>query len=248
MDGTASKALYRRGLTLASRRSPVVLLLALALPLPCPESHPLPGSDLPTQPLAMSKEAPPAAAAAEETPARKSSVVPMIAAVVAGLAVGGGAGAFVVGPALAAGIAPAAAAPKIAHADGEEAEEGGEEADAAEGDAAAEPGAEGGVAGASPVHVIDNLVLNPAASGGTRFLLLTIAFEMKSPALVEALKARDAEVRDHVLNIVGAKSVEQLAEMATREALKGELADDLAKLLNKKKAVKKIYFPQFVIQ
>jgi len=39
-------------------------------------------------------------------------------------------------------------------------------------------------------------VLNPAASGGTRFLLLTVAFDMRTAALAAQLKTRDAEVRD----------------------------------------------------
>jgi flagellar FliL protein len=98
--------------------------------------------------------------------------------------------------------------------------------------------------------VIDNLVLNPAESGGQRFLLLTIAFELKDAAALEEMKARDAELRDAVLQSVGAKSVEYLADMARRDSLKAELRGVAGKLFPdaRKPVVRRIYFPQFVIQ
>jgi flagellar FliL protein len=92
-------------------------------------------------------------------------------------------------------------------------------------------------------------VLNPAQSGGTRFLLLTVAFELKDEATLEELKTRDAELRDAVLVTVGAKSVEFLSDMAVRDTLKNELRGVTAKLFPKKKnVIRRIYFPQFVIQ
>jgi flagellar FliL protein len=170
--------------------------------------------------------------------------VPVVLAVVVGIAAGGAGGAFFVGPLLAEGIAPktaATAAPAGDHG-GEGAEEGEEEQPAAE-------GKEGEGAAAKPVYTIDNLVLNPAQSGGTRFLLLTIAFELKDDATLEEMKTRDAELRDAVLVTVGAKSVEYLSDMAVRDTLKGELKSVAGKLFPKKKnAIHRIYFPQFVIQ
>jgi flagellar FliL protein len=90
-------------------------------------------------------------------------------------------------------------------------------------------------------------VLNPAESGGTRFLLLTIAFELTNQATHDAMKARDAELRDQILATIGNKTVDQLSNVAARDSLKGELRDVASKLF-KKKAVRRVYFPQFVIQ
>ena len=177
--------------------------------------------------------------------------LPFVLALVAGLAVGGGAGAFVVGPAMASGIAPAGAAPaprRAAAADAEHGDEGEEGAPAEEG--GEEGGEEEGEAKTveKPAYTIDNLVLNPAESGGTRFLLLTITFEVKDASMLDAMKARDSELRDAVLVSIGAKTVEQLADMTQREALKTELKTVTSKLFKKKGAVRRIYFPQFVIQ
>lgn len=175
-------------------------------------------------------------AADEASPGKGASKLMLILAVVGGIAAGAAAGAFAVGPLVAQKLVPHAAADSAKVAEGEE---GGEE-----------PG-EGkeGEGTAKPVHTIDNLVLNPAESGGQRFLLLTIAFELKDAATLDALKARDAELRDVVLQSVGAKSVEFLADMAHRDSLKSELKTVAGKLFpDKKGAVRRIYFPQFVIQ
>lgn len=173
--------------------------------------------------------------AADEAPKGKlASKLTVILAVVGGIAAGAAAGAFAVGPLVAQKLAPHAAV-----------------ADSAKADAADEEPAEDGTgeAAARPVHTIDNLVLNPAESGGQRFLLLTIAFELKDAETLDQLKARDAELRDVVLQTVGAKSVQFLADMTTRDSLKSELRTVAGQLFpEKKNVVRRIYFPQFVIQ
>ncbi|GLC25371.1 flagellar basal body-associated FliL family protein [Roseisolibacter agri] len=177
-------------------------------------------------------------AADEASPAKGASKLTLILAVVGGIAAGAAAGAFAVGPLVAQKLVPHAAAAAAA----------ADSAKLAEGEAEhGEEGAEG--AAAKPVHTIDNLVLNPAQSGGQRFLLLTIAFELKDAATLEAMKSRDAELRDVVLQSVGAKSVEYLADMAQRDSLKSELKTVAGKLFpDKKGVIRRIYFPQFVIQ
>ena len=98
------------------------------------------------------------------------------------------------------------------------------------------------------MHLIDNLVLNPAGTGGSRFLMLSTAIEFAESSQVEEMKTRDAEVRDIVLRVMGSRTIEQLSEMSNREIIKRELADSLGLLFKKKKAIRRIYFPQFVIQ
>ena len=199
----------------------------------------------------------PPAPAGDAASGGSKKMVPFIVALVAGLVVGGGAGAFVVGPAMASGITPAGApAPrpkKVAHAEEEAGseehseEEGAEDEEESEDEAEAEGEKESAKGGEKPVHTLDNLVLNPAESGGTRFLLLSVTFEAKNATVLEQMKARDAELRDAILVTVGSKSVEYLSDMTKRDSIKVDLTKAAAKLF-KKGAVKRIYFPQFVIQ
>ena len=203
----------------------------------------------------MSEPTPPA----DASPKKGLPSAALIAvALVAGLAVGGAAGAFAVGPALAEGIAPAVAASGAHHArakarahDAEDGDSAGADDEEGEGDESESKAGASGKAGepaASLVHTIDNLVLNPAESGGSRFLLFTIAFEMRDQALLDAIKARDAEMRDVVLATLGQRTTEQLADMTLRDSLKAQIVAVASKQLGKKRAVQRIYFPQFVIQ
>ena len=96
-------------------------------------------------------------------------------------------------------------------------------------------------------HAIENLVLNPAGSGGTRFLMVTATFELKDAAAEEFMKAHEAEIRDRLLALLGRRTVEELTEIDARERLKKEVLDVISPLFPKG-AVEKVFFPQFVIQ
>ena len=173
--------------------------------------------------------------AAEETsaPARPGMML-VIASLVGGLVVGGLGGSFALGPMLAKKIV----APKTAEAATTEDAEKEEKGDGEHGEKKA----------GATVHMMENLVLNPSGSNGTRFLMAAVAAEVKDEKVKEEMTGRDAELRDAALRILGVRTVEQLADMTLRETLKKELVDSLNARLASKTAVKRIYFPQFVIQ
>ena len=178
-------------------------------------------------------------AATEGTAPAKAKLPMLIGMVAVGLAIGGGAGAMFLGPMVAqkmGKVMPVAA--DSAHAAGGAAD--------AEHSPEGEAGAEGGAAEAA-IHVLDNMVLNPAGSGGSRYLLLTVAIEAGTAATVESFKTRDAELRDIVLSTLGTKAVDQLTDMSAREGFKTEIGTAVDERFGKK-SVKRIYFPQFVVQ
>jgi flagellar protein FliL len=90
-------------------------------------------------------------------------------------------------------------------------------------------------------------VLNPAGTGGTRFLMVSVAIETKDAATNDEMNARDAEVRDLTLRLLGSKTVDQLADVTQRDAIRHELLGRLSKLFAPG-AIRQLYFPQFVIQ
>jgi flagellar FliL protein len=152
----------------------------------------------------------------------------LIIALAGSLVVGGALGAFVTGPLFARQrgyvVAP----------------------DSAVADSAGEHGDEAAATNA-PVHPLDNLVLNPAGSNGTRFLMVNVAIEVKDDKIAQEISARDAEARDAVLRVLGGKTVEELSDVSRRDALKEELQQALNTLFPKG-AIRRLYFPQFVIQ
>jgi flagellar protein FliL len=174
---------------------------------------------------------------AAPAPTGLKAKLPLAAAVVIGLAIGAGSGAVIVGPMAAKTLGyatPAPAATAGEHAEGEG------EGEHAEDDSSA--------SGAPPaVMTLENLVLNPAGSGGSRFLLLTVSMECKDAAAVTTLQSRDAELRDVVLSSLGQKTVDELADIAGRDVIKEQLTTALNERFGAKTVVR-VYFPQYVVQ
>ena len=164
---------------------------------------------------------------------KKSSTMLLIAGLVGGMVIGGAGGMFALGPMVAKKmVAPAGAEAAAEHE--------------SKGDG--EHGADGENKSGSVVHVMENLVLNPAGSNGTRFLMASVAVEVHDDEVKQTMTSRDAEMRDAVLRLLGERTVEHLSDMALRDGMKKQLAESLNALLAKKDAVKRVYFPQFVIQ
>ena len=108
-------------------------------------------------------------------------------------------------------------------------------------------GEEGGGGAATQVHIIDNLIVNPAQSGGTRFLIASIALAPGAHGTVEDLAARDVELRDAMLRLLGSKTVEVLSDITQRDALTREMLTTLTEKLGDG-AVARVFLPQFMIQ
>lgn len=179
------------------------------------------------EPVAAPENQTPAESAPPAATGRKLSLPVIVAA---GLIVGGAAGALVLGPRIARA--------RTASPEGKTSAKALDTVATGE-HAISVPDA--------PVHLIDNLVLNPAGSGGTRFLLASVGLQTTSAAANDVVSKREVEARDVVLAVLGSKHVEDLAEIANREKLKVELKSALDSLFGPG-VVRRIYFPQFVIQ
>jgi flagellar FliL protein len=181
----------------------------------------------------MAEEKPPETAVVEE-PAKKSGIarlLPMIGGVVGGLALGATLGFTLLGPKLSHKAPPAAAAATT----GASKTGGKDSVEAKKGDAP------------PPIYQIDNLVMNPAASGGSHFLLMSVALQLKDAGSLETLKGRDAELRDAILRLFSRKTIDQISDISARDQFSSDLMGVLNKMFGDS-TVTKIYFPQFVIQ
>jgi flagellar FliL protein len=149
----------------------------------------------------------------------------VVGAIIGGLLVGALAGAFVFAPRLRGSPQPA----KPSH------------------DAEAPASAHGEAAAPPTVYTLDNLVLNPAQTAGTRFLMVSVALELNGATAQQAVQARDAEVRDAILRTLGGKTIAELSNIALRDSIRSELQTSLATKFPAG-TIRRIYFPQFVIQ
>lgn len=171
--------------------------------------------------------------------------LPLLAALAGGLAVGAGTGAVVVGPVVSKALGFAVAADAVtADAAGDT---GGHDAPATD-DGHGGPAADTAASADAPlVATLENLVLNPAGSGGSRYLLLTVTMECASNAGLAVLAARDAELRDVVLSTLSRKTVDELAEVSARDMIKSDLVAALNERFGKG-TILRVYFPQYVVQ
>ena len=176
--------------------------------------------------------------AADPAPTKRK--IPLGVFIGVGLAAGTAGGVLVAGPLLAKKVTAPSAARATAEpaADAKVAEKGG---------AKKEGGKKEGAATDVPVYVIDNLVLNPAGSSGTRFLLVSIGIQMGTTAQNDELKKHDIEVREALLKVLGSATVEELSEIVNREGYKEQIKVALEKLFGRG-SVTGLYFSQFVIQ
>ena len=150
-----------------------------------------------------------------------------------GMVGGASLGSFVVGPLL---------------ADSPEAEHGAAATECTTDEPADDHAEEAGhAAGPAAVHSIENIVINPAQSNGTRFLMASVGFGLTDAHGAEMMKLRDAEIRDVVVRVLGARTVAELADLPTRDAIKAEMREKVIAVVGEH-ALVDVYFSQFVIQ
>lgn len=159
----------------------------------------------------------------EQSPAPRArgGLLVLAAAGLVGIGLGGSLGGLFVGPMVGARMAAATA--------DEDSDEGNEEEFTGR------------------MHLIDNLVVNPAQSNGTRFLLLTVAADLGEFNDPEILGDRDFAMRDAILQLLGSKTVAELSDISRRPQLIGEIREALDGVLGPS-SVRRLFIPQFVIQ
>lgn len=108
-------------------------------------------------------------------------------------------------------------------------------------------GGKHGGAEAAPMFEIKNIIVNPAGSPGTHFLMVSLAFETEDPAIDEDLRAHDVQIQDLIISTLESRTVEELTRAGTREELKREFAEKIRERLELEDEIV-VYIPQFVIQ
>jgi flagellar FliL protein len=180
----------------------------------------------------MAEEKPEETEATPE-PAPKTGIakmLPLIGGIVGGLAVGATLGFTLLGPKLSHKAATPAVSAVAAAAKSDS-----KDTEVKKGDAP------------PSIYQLDNLVMNPAGSGGAHFLLMSVALQVKDAGTLETLKGRDAELRDAILRLFSSKTIDQVTNISARDQFATELTGVLGKMFGAG-TVTKIYFPQFVIQ
>jgi flagellar FliL protein len=140
------------------------------------------------------------------------------------------------------GIAPRMAEGQVVRAAGETSTE--EEA-AAE---VEEVHAQGkGAPAVGSITPIEDIVVNPAGSSGTRYLCTTVALESTKPLVADEITTREPQIRDTLIEILSRRSVEELSALSTRDELRAEIKTAVNEMLTSGEVVG-VYLSNFVLQ
>lgn len=101
--------------------------------------------------------------------------------------------------------------------------------------------------GSSLVYAVQDIVVNPAGTGGSRFLSASFALEVQASWLERELAEKDAMVRDALITILSSKTVPQLTDPKQKEIVRYQIKKRLQLLLNTED-ITNVYFTDFVLQ
>lgn len=104
---------------------------------------------------------------------------------------------------------------------------------------------EGG--GGADVYSIEDIVVNPAGTGGSRFLSVSFGFAVESPELAKQMEVREAQVRDVLITILSSKTVADLTDPKQKEVMRLQIKKRLSQVLETEELAG-VYYTDFVLQ
>jgi len=76
--------------------------------------------------------------------------------------------------------------------------------------------------GASEFFTIESIVVNPAETGGTRYLSCSVSFEVAKDAL-SVFKEKEVKIKDILITILSSKTVDELADIKQRNDMRKQI-------------------------
>jgi len=101
--------------------------------------------------------------------------------------------------------------------------------------------------GPSEVYLMQDIIVNPSGTGGTRFLSVSIGFEVGSSKTIRLLEDREPVIKDALITILGSKTIEQLSDVKQKEITRYQIKKRVEQLL-KIDDLAAVYFTDFILQ
>lgn len=94
---------------------------------------------------------------------------------------------------------------------------------------------------------LTDLIINPAYSGGKRYLMLSLGLESDDTSTLEELASKEIVVRDTILKVVGQYSVDELADIERRTEIKDQIRGAVNSIVAEGE-VSRVYLTRWVLQ
>ncbi len=99
----------------------------------------------------------------------------------------------------------------------------------------------------SNIYMLDNVVINPTGTDGTRYVSLSIGLGVTKSSILDNLKERDIQIRDTVNSLLAKKTMGDFVDIDKRSDLKQEIMSAVNDKISPEH-ITSIYFTEFVIQ
>jgi flagellar protein FliL len=97
------------------------------------------------------------------------------------------------------------------------------------------------------IFVVKDVIVNPAGTNGTRFLLTTVGFEINGAEREKEVEKKEVQVRDVLNTILTGKGLDELVSPEQREQLRKEIFQKVGEMLPAG-TLTNVYFSKFIIQ
>ncbi|NMC44022.1 MAG: flagellar basal body-associated FliL family protein, partial [candidate division Zixibacteria bacterium] len=97
------------------------------------------------------------------------------------------------------------------------------------------------------IYMINEIIVNPAGTGGTRYLSASVGFELGDAKAGDRFSEREAVIRDALITILSSQSIAELTDFRQRELLR-KLIKQRAEKLMQTGDIAAVYFTEFVLQ
>jgi len=104
-----------------------------------------------------------------------------------------------------------------------------------------------GKEGQSIIYAINNIVVNPAGTGGSRFLSVSLGFALDSPELEAEFSKNEPIIRDALITILASKTVAELTDTKQKEIARYQIKKRVSQLMHTD-GLTGVYYTDFVLQ
>lgn len=108
-------------------------------------------------------------------------------------------------------------------------------------------GGHGEGAEASGMVDLGDLVVNPAGTGGRRYLKVKVSLELSDPEFAGAIESRSPQLRDRIIRELTSRTLSELTDPVAKDEMKATMLDEINHILGED-AVDNLYFTEYVIQ
>ncbi len=97
------------------------------------------------------------------------------------------------------------------------------------------------------MFLMEDVIVNPKATKGARFLSMSVGFECESDQVVKDIEKREILIRDYLISLLSDRTIEQLDDSKDKDILRTEILGHVKEMLATEELMN-VYFETFILQ